>query len=78
MDKVGRKTRRKRRKHANAKHYALYAKAVIYCFVLFDLTGTIHEAVQQQDLKTLTFIYIENVVKFSFIRHFIVTAKNLI
>ena len=46
--------------------------------MLFDLTGTIHEAVQQQDLKTLTFIYIENVVNFSFIRHFIVTAKNLI
>ena len=78
MDKVGRKTRRKRRKHTNAKHYALHAKAIIYCCVLFDLTGKIHEAVQQQDLKTLTFICIENVVKFSFICHFIVTAKNLI
>ena len=37
-----------------------------------------HEAVQQQDLKILTFICIENVLKTSFIRHFIVTAKNLI
>ena len=46
--------------------------------MLFDLTGKIHEAVQQQDLKTLTFICIENVLKASFIRPFIVTAKNLI
>ena len=46
--------------------------------MLFDLTGKIHEAVQQQDLKTLTFICIKNVVKTGFIRHFIVTAKNLI
>ena len=78
LDKPCRKTRRKRRKHTNAKRYALHGKAIIYCCVLFDLTGKIHEAVQQQDLKTLTFICIENVVKTSFIRHFIVTAKNLI
>ena len=49
-----------------------------YCCVLFDLTGKIHGAVQQQDLKTLTFICIENVLKASFIRPFIVTTKNLI
>ena len=78
MDKPCRKTRRKRRKHTNAKRYALHAKAIIYCCVLFDLKGKIHEAVQQQDLKTSTFICIENVVKTSFIRHFIVTTKNLI
>ena len=62
----------------NVKRYALPAKAIIYCCMLFDLTGKIHQAVQQKDLKTLTFICIEDVVTTSFYMSLYCDRQNLI
>ena len=51
-DKAGRKMgRRKRRTHANAKHYAFHSKAIRYCWVLLNWTGNTDEAVQRQHLN---------------------------
>ena len=58
LNKAGRKTRRKRRTHTTAKHYMFHAKAIIYCCVLFDYTGNIDEAVQQQHLNQYINIYL--------------------
>ena len=33
-DKAGRKTKRRKRTHANAKHFVFYAKVIIYCCVI--------------------------------------------
>ena len=36
LDKTGRKMRRRRSPHTNAKYYAFHAKAIIYFSALFD------------------------------------------
>ena len=59
LDKAGRKTKRRRKRtHANAKRYMFHPKAIIYCCVLFDLTGNIDETVQQQHLNLYINIYL--------------------
>ena len=57
----------------------MFLKPVItHCCVLFDYTGnTVDEPVQRQHF-TLTFIYIENIVRLVFFCCLIVTAENLI
>ena len=45
------KKREEGEKHANAKCYVFRPKAIIYCFMLFDLTGNIDKTVQRQHLN---------------------------
>ena len=50
LDKAGRKMRRRRKIHTNKKCYAFCAKPIVYCYVLFNETANIDEAVQQQPI----------------------------
>ena len=78
LDKAGRKMRRRRRTHkCKALCVSCKSNNILLCVMWLDKKYR-WNCIGNTWTNTLTFIYIENVIKTSFICFFIVTAKNLI